>query len=345
MLNRFIYIFLITLSFVGAQINGKSIALLNFKGVGLNTAETVALTNVFNGALTKTKAISLLDRKIIKQTFSEQSMVQVECNTSECISKAGASLSVDLIMTGIVQKKNDFFSLEVNIYEVSNAMKPMIVTSLVDGKVVVRKRLKESKISPLKTKKINYSGNTDGFINTIEIMAWELMELKVPDEKIQKRYEISQVIINQNYDRNATIIRSVFVPGLGQMYSGQKKWGWLWLSTETLLSALAYSQYRSYASSLDNYRKFQNEYGLSIDPQAIELFRLKAQKSRKEMIASDGQMTATLYALGGIWMANIFHASIIRPKGADKMKKKNSVDIIYNNIMMQPQLSFSVNLD
>ena len=345
MLNKILFIFFLNFSLVTAQVNGKKIGLLNFKGIGLNNTESVALTNIFNNELIKTKAILLLDRKIIKETFLEQSIDQVNCNTLSCISKAGAALSVDLIMNGVVKKKNNSFSLEVNIYEVSNAMKPMVVTSFVDGKVVVRKKLKESKISPLKTKEINYTGNTDGFINAIEIMAWQLMDLKAPDVKIQKQNEIAQVIINQNYDRNATIIRSIFVPGLGQFFSGERKWGWLWLGTETLLATLAYSEYRSYESSLDNYLKFENEYFLSRDPLEIELFRLEAQKYRKKMIASDDQMRTILYTFGGIWIANIFHASIIKPKNIENMNKNKSIDLVYNHNVKQPQLRFSINLD
>ena len=120
-------------------------------------------------------------------------------------------------------------------------MKPLVVTSLVDGKVVVRKKFKESKISPIETKKVIYKGTIDGFINAIEITAWRLMGLEPPEVKIQKEQDIAQSLITQNYNRYATVIRSSLVPGLGQFYSGQRTWGWIWLTSETILGALAVS--------------------------------------------------------------------------------------------------------
>ena len=345
MINRAIYLFLLNLSFLVAQINGKSIAILDFEGIGINTIEASSLTNILHSEVTKTNTVTLVDRKTIKQILLEQNINQVLCKSLECISKAGASLNVELIMGGIITKNNDSFSLEVNIFQVSNAMKPLVVTSLVDGKVVVRKKFKESKISPIETKKVVYKGTTDGFINAIEITAWRLMGLEPPEVKIQKEQDIAQALITQNYNRYATVIRSSLVPGLGQFYSGQRTWGWIWLTSETILGALALNEYKTYKSSLDNYRILKNEYSNSKNPEEIDLLRIKAQISRNEMIKADEQMTAMVYALGGLWMANIVHALLIKPKGTNQLKNQKSVNLTYNNLLKQPQLSFSVQLD
>ncbi len=345
MINRTLYLFLLSLSFLVAQINGKSIAILDFEGIGVNSIESSSLTGIFHSEVTKTNTVTLVDRKTIKQTLLEQNINQALCKTLECISKAGASLNVDLIMSGIITKNNDSFSLEVNIFQVSNAMKPLVVTSLVDGKVVVRKKFKESKISPIETKKVVYKGTIDGFINAIEITAWRLMGLEPPEVKIQKEQDIAQALITQNYNRYATVIRSSLVPGLGQFYSGQRTWGWIWLTSETILGALALNEYKTYKSSLDNYRILKNEYSNSKNPEEIDLLRIKAQISRNEMIKADEQMTAMVYALGGLWMANIVHALLIKPKGTNQLKNQKSVNLTYNNLLKQPQLSFSVQLD
>ena len=130
MINRTLYLFLLSLSFLVAQINGKSIAILDFEGIGINSIESSSLTGIFHSEVTKTNTVTLVDRKTIKQTLLEQNINQALCKTLECISKAGASLNVDLIMSGIITKNNDSFSLEVNIFQVSNAMKPLVVTSL-----------------------------------------------------------------------------------------------------------------------------------------------------------------------------------------------------------------------
>jgi len=345
MLNRFIYIFLITLSFIGAQINGKSIAILDFNGKGINRMESLAITNIFNDELNKTGTVSLLDRDIVKENLSSQGIDQIECKNLECISKAGASLNVDLIIDGMIQKNKNVFIFKINIFKVSDAMKPLIVTTLVNGEVVVRKKMKEPKLSPFKTKKINYKGSTDGFIDEIKVMAWELVNLTRPKEKIEKNQQLANVEIAENIDRFGMVMRSSILPGYGQMYIGEKNWGWIWLGAGSLAGILAISEYNSYKSALNNYNSFQNQYLISNEPGAIQLLRTKAKKSRKEMVLADEQMTSMLYAMSGVWVINIIHALVMKPKNKNLAYNKNSFNLIYNDILKQPEISFSIGLD
>ena len=340
-----LYTFLINISFIFAQINGKSIAILDFDNNGINKMESIALTNIFNDELTKTDAVSVIDRKIVKENLLEQEIDQTKCKNLGCISEVGASLNVQFIIDGFIQKNKNSFNLEINIYKVFDAMKPLIVTSLVNGEVVVRKKMKEPKLTAIKTKKINYKGTTDGFIDEIKVMAWELVGLSRPEEKVQQNKQIANVETVVNIDRYGTVMRSTLVPGLGQMYIGEKTWGWLWMGAETIVGALAISEFNSYKSALNNHNAYQNEYLLSKDPLTIDLLRIKAQESRKNMIKADEQMTSFLYALGGIWMANIIHALVVKPKNPTLVMNKPAFNIAYNDILKQPELRFSIKLD
>ncbi|MBT4318333.1 MAG: hypothetical protein HOD52_04530 [Candidatus Marinimicrobia bacterium] len=96
MINRPIYLFLLSLSFLVAQINGKSIAILDFEGIGINSIESSSLTGIFHSEVTKTNTVTLVDRKTIKQTLLEQNINQALCKTLECISKAGALVSAGI---------------------------------------------------------------------------------------------------------------------------------------------------------------------------------------------------------------------------------------------------------
>ena len=137
----------------------------------------------------------------------------------------------------------------------------------------------------------------------------------------------------------------MLVPGLGQMYVGERTWGWLWLGAETIVGALAISEYKLYKTALNNYNEYQNEYLLSNDPLAINILRTKAQESRKSMITADQQITSFLYALGGIWVANTLHALVIKPKNPTLVKNKTTFNLAYNDILKRPELRFSINLD
>ena len=67
MINRTLYLFLLSLSFLVAQINGKSIAILDFEGIGVNSIESSSLTGIFHSEVTKTNTVTLVDRKTINR--------------------------------------------------------------------------------------------------------------------------------------------------------------------------------------------------------------------------------------------------------------------------------------
>ena len=48
MINKILIFLTLNLSFISAQINGKSIAILDFNGNGINKMESIVLTNIFN---------------------------------------------------------------------------------------------------------------------------------------------------------------------------------------------------------------------------------------------------------------------------------------------------------
>ena len=254
-----LYIFIIlNLTNLNAQLDKKTMAVLNFKGIGINTLEAVTLTDIFNAEITKTNISSLIDRSEVKVSLKNQGLDQSSCLSAECISKVGAALEVELIMTGVINKNNESFNLDIKIFEVSKAMKPLLVTSLVNGEVVIRKKLKEVKMSPLKEKTVSYIGSTDGFINEIEIMAWELMGLNPPEIKVEKQKNIAQVLIVNNNNQYERVIRSALAPGFGQRYAGDKLWGWVWLGSEVVIGTLAYLEFSDYKTSLNNYNKYKS---------------------------------------------------------------------------------------
>jgi len=341
-----LYIFIIlNLTNLNAQLDKKTMAVLNFKGIGINTLEAVTLTDIFNAEITKTNISSLIDRSEVKVSLKNQGLDQSSCLSAECISKVGAALEVELIMTGVINKNNESFNLEIKIFEVSKAMKPLLVTSLVNGEVVIRKKLKEVKMSPLKEKTVSYIGSTDGFINEIEIMAWELMGLNPPEIKVEKQKNIAQVLIVNNNNQYERVIRSALAPGFGQRYAGDKLWGWVWLGSEVVIGTLAYLEFSDYKTSLNNYNKYQQQYVESKHPDTITFLKIKSQESRNNMISRDKGMTNLLYAFAGVWTLNVMHAYFLTPENLSEAKNTNYFDLVYNNFLNQPEIRFSISLN
>ena len=53
MVNRFLYIFFLNLSFITAQISGRTIAILDFEGIGINSIEAISLTDILKRTINR----------------------------------------------------------------------------------------------------------------------------------------------------------------------------------------------------------------------------------------------------------------------------------------------------
>ena len=139
-------------------------------------------------------------------------------------------------------------------------------------------------------------------------------------------------------------MRSMIVPGWGQLYSDRKLMGWSILGGEAVIGVLAISAYSAYSKANSDLVSFNEQYKSATDPLQIADLRAKTLQAEVDQISSNDQMTMMIYAAGGIWAINVVHAMLSGPK-SNMASKKSGFDIVYHPEMLQPKLRFSIALD
>ena len=144
--------------------------------------------------------------------------------------------------------------------------------------------------------------------------------------------------------RMGALIRSMVMPGWGQFYSDRKLMGWSFLGGELALGALAYLSYSSYQTSYDDVTNFNAQYRVSIDPDQIMALKAQSKQAELDVTAAKDLFKMTIYAAGGVYVANVVHAFLIGPN-KDTASKKSNIDLVYHPELKQPRLRFSIALD
>ena len=94
----------------------------------------------------------------------------------------------------------------------------------------------------------------------------------------------------------------------------------------------------------DDYIYFQSQYAASTDPDEIASLKVQAQEALdKESLAND-QMTMMLYAVGALHLTNMVHAFLRGPK-TNVASNEQTFDVVYDPILKQSKLRFSIALD
>ena len=298
-----------------------TLAVLDFEPRGISTLESQTLTDRFSTEVNKTGVAILVDRNAMGEIMQEQGYTEVECSSEECAAEVGAMLGVQFMINGAIGKLGDTYTIDAKMFEVATG-------------------------AAAKTINTTYEGKVDGLITEIEILAWEMMGIKPPKSLANKRRggnpSVSTVVAEKN--RFGAAIRSLILPGWGQLYSGKKLIGWSFLGGEAIIGALAFSSYSAYSKANSDLVSFNEQYKNASDPLQIADLRAKTLQAESDQISSNDQMTMMIYAAGGIWAINVVHAMLTGPK-SEMASKKSSFDIVYHPEMHQPQLRFSIALD
>ena len=302
--------------------NKMTVAILDFEPRGISTLEAQTLTDRFATEINNTGKVVLVDRNSMREVMQEQGYTEVECSSEECAAEVGAMLGVQFMISGAIGKLGDTYTIDAKMFEVATG-------------------------AAAKTINTTYEGKVDGLITEIEILAWEMMGLKLPKSLANKREGGSPQVaaVSRGKSRFGAMMRSMIVPGWGQLYSDRKLMGWSILGGEAVIGALAYSQYSKYQTSHDNFNQFYNQYHVSSNPIEKQDFRMQAEANHQELSTANEEMTMMLYALGGIWVANMIHAYMTGPSDVALEKEKPSVELVLNEYTKEPQLRLTWSLD
>ena len=301
--------------------NKMTVAILDFEPRGISTLEAQTLTDRFATEINNTGKVVLVDRNSMREVMQEQGYTEVECSSEECAAEVGAMLGVQFMISGAIGKLGDTYTIDAKMFEVATG-------------------------AAAKTINTTYEGKVDGLITEIEILAWEMMGLKLPKSLANKREGGSPQVaaVSRGKSRFGAMMRSMIVPGWGQLYSDRKLMGWSILGGEAVIGLLAFSSYSAYSTANSDLTAFNQQYNNATDPVQIADLRSKTLQAEADQLSSNDQMTTMIYAAGGLWAINVVHAFLTGPK-ADTASRSSGFNLVYHPEMLQPQLRFSIALD
>ena len=306
----------------GGNREGKiTVAVLDFSPRGISNLEAQTLTDRFATEINKTGAAILVDRNVVNEVMQEQGYTQAECSSEECAAEVGAMLGVQFMISGAIGKLGETYTIDAKMFEVATG-------------------------AAEKTINTTYSGQVDGLITEIEILAWEMMGLKPPNSLLRKRKggagQIGAGLRSKS--RFGALIRSTIVPGWGQLYSDRSLSGWSFLGGELALLGLGYASYSSYKTAYDDVNSFYAQYQAASDPAQIRLFKEKSMAAEDQMNTSNDQLTVMFQAAAVVHLANMVHAFVLGPKNTTALKR-SQFQLGYDPNINQPQLRFTIALD
>ena len=139
----------------------ETVAILDFEGRGISQMEAQTLTDRLMSEMVNTDAVIMVERNQMEEIMNEQGFQQSGCTTSECAAEVGALLGVQNMVSGSFGKLGNSYTIDAKLFSVSTG-------------------------GTIRSVSKTYKGEVDGLLNIIEIVAWELVGLQPPAEKLEK---------------------------------------------------------------------------------------------------------------------------------------------------------------
>lgn len=275
-----------------AQDTRETVAVVDLEGRGISQLEAKTLTDRFRTAIGDAGALRLVERQMMEEVLQEQGFQQTGCTSDECAVEVGQLLGVQNMIAGAIGKVGQTFTIDVRMFSVQSG-------------------------ENIRTKNVSYAGAVDGLITEIEILAYDVSGLKAPAALLAKRKTgpaAGGAVAVRQKTRFGAMIRSMFIPGMGQFYSERRLWGYTWLLSELALAGGVYTFGTEWQSARDGYNSSIDLYNNETDVDMIREYKDQAQAYHADMEAASTQAETLAYAAAGVWAVNVLHALITGPK-------------------------------
>ena len=155
------YLFLLSLIVPQAQAP-PAVAVLDFEARGVPVYEVETLTDRLRTELASTRAIRLVDRRLLKKILDEQGLQQSGCTTDECAAEVGQLLGAEFMISGSVGKVGNSYTIDARMVSVTTG-------------------------ASVREKSVSYAGEISGLLTEMEILAWQINGLSIPQRLLVKR--------------------------------------------------------------------------------------------------------------------------------------------------------------
>ena len=299
----------------------RTVAVMDFEARGITPQEAQTLTDRFTTALSSTKKVVMVERGTMVDVLEEQGFEGGGCASDECAAEVGAMLGVEYMISGAIGKLGDTYTIDAKMFSVATGAAESM-------------------------KSITYSGKVDGLIVEIESLAWDILGLDPPKSIRRKLQQGSPNYANMGpkpKSKAGALVRSMVIPGFGQLYSGKTKTAVGVLLLEAGMIGLAAKSSGDYASSQTEYETQLANYQGATSPGEIAGYKIIVEQKRADMTDANNQLALFSGIAAGLWAINTIHAFLTGPELASNELNK-PYRLAYNPIKKQAQLSWEFSL-
>ena len=156
---------LITFAMLAFQLSAQTsegkqtVALLEFEGRGISQLEAKTLTDRLMSEMVNTDAVIMVERNQMDEILNEQGFQQSGCTSSECAAEVGALLGVQNMVSGAFGKLGNSYTIDAKMFSVETG-------------------------ATIRTVSKTYKGPVDNLLTVIEVVGWEIVGLKPPQDKL-----------------------------------------------------------------------------------------------------------------------------------------------------------------
>ena len=137
----------------------QTVALLEFEGRGISQLEAKTLTDRLMSEMVNTDAVIMVERNQMDEILNEQGFQQSGCTSSECAAEVGALLGVQNMVSGAFGKLGNSYTIDAKMFSVETG-------------------------ATIRTVSKTYKGPVDNLLTVIEVVGWEIVGLKAPQDKL-----------------------------------------------------------------------------------------------------------------------------------------------------------------
>ena len=274
-----------------------TMAVIDFDGRGISVLEAQTLTDRFTTEMNYTDRVRMVDRRTMTDVLVEQGFSSGECTSEECAAEVGAALGVEFMINGSIGKIGNTYTIDCKMFSVATGAAESM-------------------------KNISYQGEVDGLITEMEILAWDILDLNIPQDLIKKRQMGTRAYLESQAfaavkTKQGALMRSAAFPGLGQLYNDKKIEGYAFIGLEVILLGMTLSNNLAFNAAQSDYNSNLVSYNAASTQDEIASYRALVEEADQEMVKRNNNLLLFSSLTTVIWIGNIVHAYLTGPEDVE----------------------------
>ena len=165
-----IILFVCSLAFSNEK---PTVAILDFEFYGVEKNQVNMLIERMRTEIGNTKAVRLIERNAVDKIMQEQKFQLAGVTNNEIATKLGNLLGAQFMINGVIGKIGNKYTIDCKMFSVET------------GETV-------------KTSNATYEGNISDLLLEMQIMAWDIVNLEIPDKLKFQKYNRALMVTDAN---------------------------------------------------------------------------------------------------------------------------------------------------